>query len=279
MFKAVGVLATIALFLILTGCGSSTSNRVVYNSIPSPLPDNVASEGPEAYGFSELGDGFTLAATRGTLTQVTVVLDSWACQNGAWYSGDCVTTPGTTFSQPITVNIYGVTQTNGVWAPSSTTPLASITKTFDIPYRPTSTPAQCGSDNQVWYSSKDQKCYHGIAMPVTVDFSSSQLPIPAPANIIVTVAYNTTSYGPSPIGPSATCYGTPAGCPYDSLNIATYGDGGLIGAVLDPNSIFVNYTIAANACNPSSTTTGVLALDAGCWTGYHPEITVRAVTP
>jgi hypothetical protein len=31
--------------------------QTVYNSIPKSLPGNVGSEGPEAYAFSELGDG------------------------------------------------------------------------------------------------------------------------------------------------------------------------------------------------------------------------------
>jgi hypothetical protein len=71
----------------------------VYNSIPNPLPGNVSSEGPEAYAFSEIGDGLALAgATGGKLNQVTVIMSSWACTNGNWTTSatPCVTKPGAT---------------------------------------------------------------------------------------------------------------------------------------------------------------------------------------
>jgi hypothetical protein len=42
---------------------ASAQTQTGYNSIPKPLPGNVASEGPEAYAFRELGDGFTLQGT------------------------------------------------------------------------------------------------------------------------------------------------------------------------------------------------------------------------
>ena len=45
--------------------------------------------------------------------------------------------------------------------------------------------------------------------------------------------------------------------------------------MLDTNSIFVNYTPSATAC-PGNTVTGALAIDYGCWTGYHPLIELRA---
>jgi hypothetical protein len=48
----------------------------VYNSIPKSIPGNVSSEGPEAYAFSELGDGMTPVQSppNYTLNQVNVVL-------------------------------------------------------------------------------------------------------------------------------------------------------------------------------------------------------------
>jgi uncharacterized membrane protein len=90
---------TLLLVLLLTATLALSQTQTVYNSIPKPLPANVASEGPEAYAFSELGDGLALTANTGTLGQVTVIMSSWACQSGNWYSGNCVTTPGATFSQ------------------------------------------------------------------------------------------------------------------------------------------------------------------------------------
>src|SRR5437763_1963845 len=39
---------------------AAAQTQVVYNSIPKPLPGNVGSEGPEAYAFTEIGDGLGL---------------------------------------------------------------------------------------------------------------------------------------------------------------------------------------------------------------------------
>ena len=270
----------ISFALLILGAAVTTAsaqNQVVYNSIPKTLAGNVGSEGPEAYAFAELGDGLNLAATSGTLNQVTVVMSSWGCQTGNWYSGNCVTAPGTTFAQTITVNVYAVS-TAGVPAPS--TLLATATDTFNIPYRPSSTPGLCGGDTSRYYSSKDKTCYHGVATEIHFELANQHADIPANSKVILTVAYNTSHYGPSPVGESPACYSTSAGCPYDSLNIGTDGDGpagllGGVGSVLDTNSIFVNYTSSANACS-GNTVTGALAIDYGCWTGNHPLIEVRA---
>lgn len=276
----------IALMLVLPIIAVAASTAMaqtvtVYNSIPTPLPGNASSVGPEAYGFAELGDGLNLYGTGGTLGRVTVILSSWACTSGNWFSGTCVTTHDATFDQPITVNIYGVTYVGDVATPSGL--LATITKTFDIPYRPTSTPALCGGDATEWYDSKGKTCYGGLAVPVDVDFSSFQIPIPANDRIIVTVAYNTTSYGPTPIGTTA-CNSTSAGCPYDALNISVDGNGptGLangVGAFLDWNGIFANLTTSELSCTVNATL-GQLALDTSlntpCWAGLHPQIEVMA---
>jgi hypothetical protein len=157
-----------------------------------------------------------------------------------------------------------------------------MTQTFNIPYRPSSDPVKC--EATAWFNKKDGNCYHGFAVPISVNFSGLHIPVPGNNKIIVTVAYNTTHYGPAPVGQSAACYTTSAGCPYDSLNISTDSNDGnfqSIGTPLDLNGIFVNYTSSALAC-PGNTTTGVLALDTdaatSCWAGYHPEIQVQANT-
>ncbi len=248
--------------------------QTVYNSIPSPLPGNVASEGPEAYAFSALGDGFTLAgAPGGTLGVITVILSSWGCQTGAWYTNNCVTSPGATFSQPITINVYSVSGGPGTWAPLAQ--LGTLTQTFNIPYRPSADPVNCtGGNAGKWYDPVDG-CHNGIASPISIDFTS--LGVVLPQRIIVTVVYNTSHYGPNPIGTAAPCYSSSGGCPYDSLNISTDTTTGtyvFIGSALDPNGIFVNYTFPANSCTGAAPT-GVLALDTGCWAGFHPEIQVN----
>ncbi len=66
-----------------------------------------------------------------------------------------------------------------------------------------------------WYDGT--ACVNGKAANITFDFSSQNLTLPD--TVVYGISYNTTSYGPSPIGTGASCYSTAAGCPYDSLNI------------------------------------------------------------
>ena len=49
---------SVSAILLLVGMPNrALADEVIFESIPSPLPGNVDSEGPEAYGFRELGDG------------------------------------------------------------------------------------------------------------------------------------------------------------------------------------------------------------------------------
>ncbi len=269
----------LSLFLCFCLCAAivAAQSRIVYDSIPSPLPGNVASEGPEAYAFAELGDGVALTTNSGTLQQIRFVMSSWACQSGNWYSGNCVTTPGADFSQPLTISVYSVDDT--VFPPVVVSQLGTKTETYQIPYRPSSTPSLCNGDATLWYSNKDNTCYHGLAVDEIANFTNQHIAVPQNGKIVVTVAFNTTHYGYQPIGESAPCYGTSSGCPYDALNISTDTSAGVfVGQPLDPNGIFVYYVLPNNSC--TGTLSGVLADDTapGCWTGYHPEFEVKANT-
>ena len=270
--------------------------RTIFNSLPSPLPPNVASEGPEAYAYREIGDAIVFPkGTGGALTTVTVVMSSWGCTAGNWFTaGTCVTNPkGATFSQPITMNIYAVDNSNAA-KPKAGALLATVTQTFDIPYRPSSDTGHC--DGTAWFNPKDGNCYHGLAKAITFDFSGKNLSLPS--QILVGVAFNSTHYGPSPLGEAKACFHTPQGCPYDSLNVstdgtvffaagATTGGSPTAASVVDPNGIFFNYATSNGQCGPSDTVTpGVLADDTvpnngepateNCFTGLHPELIVRA---
>jgi hypothetical protein len=274
----------IALALVIGGVATAKAQtETVYNSIPNPIPGNVASEGPEAYAFSQLGDGLMLAGPAGRkLDKVTVVLSSWACQTGNWYTGTCVTTPGATFTLPITVNVYSVvtagTSLEGASpAPAVGTLLATITQDFAVPYRPSANKVNCSGGT--WYDKKAETCYNGLAAPITFDLSSVDVTLPS--QIIVGVEFNSSDYGPHPLGDSTSCHATTEGCFYDSLNISTDSNSGFyqaIGSVLDVDGIFFNYTLPNASCTGSAII-GEFGLDAGpgCWTGYHPEIQVTAV--
>jgi len=175
------VVAPIGL-LSLGGTAAASSSSVVYNNIPSPQPGSVASEAFEAQSASEFGGQIQLAGTARTNPTVTVLMSSWGCQSGHWYSGDCSTASGATFSEPITLNVYDV-GTNGAVG----TLITSSTKTFNIPYRPSADNANCtGSDAGEWYSASDNTCYNGFATPISFSLTGLTLP----DKVIVSVAFN-----------------------------------------------------------------------------------------
>jgi hypothetical protein len=196
-------LAALSVAVAVAVAGTRTS--VIYDSTAkNGPPANLTSLGAEAYAFSSLGDKVTFAAGPRKLNNVTVTLSSWACVQGTWFNGDCVTPAGATFSLPLTLNIYDGT---------GATLLASSTQTFAVPYRPSAS-AKCGDGR--WYSGGLKSCFNGLADDVTFGFSNVTLP----DTVVYELSYNTTHYGPNPIGEGAACFGTDAGCPYDSLNIA-----------------------------------------------------------
>jgi len=201
----------------------------------------------------------------------------------------CATTPGSytvepgitvpTFSQPLTMNIYA---SNGATPPEPGALIATLTQTFQIPYRPPSDVVHCGGTP--WYSAANGgTCYNGLANLVTFDFTS--LGIQLPDQIMASVQFNTSTSGYHPLGTSTACYSSPAGCPYDSLNVSA--DNGVpgvvaIGTPIDPDGIYASYVTsgAPYACtgSPAQTHPGSFLLDtgAGCWTANHPEILVDA---
>src|SRR5262245_6202114 len=139
---------------------------------------------------------------------MSVVFSSWASQSGAWNTGDAVTTPGATFDVPITFNIYAV-KADG----TPGTRLATKTQTVAMAYRPSASDLCTGVDAGKWYNAKDGKCYNGMIQLVTMPMPSVTLP----DQVIWTVQYNTSHYGPNPTGVAG---------PSDSLNVGakTYQD-------------------------------------------------------
>ncbi|MEO8470195.1 MAG: hypothetical protein ABI573_11095 [Chloroflexota bacterium] len=182
---------------------SCADGSVIFSNTPALVPSNLASYGPQAYSYTEWGGGVTFAGTARDLSTATVTLSSWACETGDWNLGTCVTTPGATFSVPITFTLYNVNAGN------VGTVITAKTDTFVIPYRPTSTPALCGGDITAWYDGT--ACFHGLAHNITFNFPSGTM---LPNTAIFGITFNTTSSGYSPLGAGTH--------PTDSLNIATY---------------------------------------------------------
>ena len=138
------------------------------------------------------------------LTNAVVTLSSWACVDG--HGHGCVTPAGAEYSLPITLNIYD-TATGAL--------LASKTQTFDVSYRPSANPAKCGVGTTTWYSTAEKTCFNGFAQDVTFTFDGTTT---LPNTVRYGITYGTSNYG-APDGVQA-CISTPAGCFYDSLNVA-----------------------------------------------------------
>jgi hypothetical protein len=256
------------------------SSAVVYDSIvtnsKNQLSSYIASEGFECCSTDEFGDSLVLTQG-GRLKQIEVVMDSWGCESGDGYHyATCQTTKNAKFTWPITANVYGLTgYPNGV--PTVGTLLASHTQTFAIPYRPSSNTKFCQGQNYgAFVGPVDKECDFGIAAPITFNMSLPATTIPD--QVIVTVAFNTSDSGYNPVGHNTTCF-QQGDCPYDSLNVSAWGNGGIddnIGSAADPNGVMVNFTNTGFYCpnNPNSPPGSTLVDDTPCWTGYHPEIKV-----
>jgi hypothetical protein len=241
--SAVLLLVGLPTSVSLAGTSSSTggSARPVYNAIPSKVSGNVPSEGFECCQTKEFGDEVGLGGTPRTLASMSVLFSSWGCESGHWYSGDCVTTPGATFSVPLTFTIYE--DNSGIRGDV----LARQTQIVDILYRPSASPECTGGR---WYNSKDRMCYNGLPQTITMDFSDGTT---LPSQVIWSVAFNTTTGGYMPVGPS-TCNLSPGGCGYDSLNVGTYSfpSAPFVGSDINEDEAFWN---------------GVMQPG---WTGYRP---------
>jgi hypothetical protein len=251
------VLVTAGLLLCAAATASASATEVIYSSIPAPLPGNVPSLGFEATSTSEFGGAVQIAAPTKSITRVTVGMSSWACQTGGAEDGSCVSEKGSKFEWPVTLRIYSVGPGNSVG-----TQTAALTRTFKMPYRPSASPKCVG--NGGWYH---MGCFHGKLFKI--NFMLKGVTIPSPA--IVAVAYNTSHYGAAPAAPQPC--NTTNNCPYDSLNVALTGEP-TVGSAPLPEDAFLSSTWGGAYCDGGSGGTGSFRLDAGCWSGYQPEIQI-----
>jgi uncharacterized protein YjdB len=252
-------------------CGTGDGPTIAaYNAIPSEAVNcSPASESFEGDATSEIGDEVGLAPGTGrTLVSLKVVFVSYGCGvSGHWYDGSCVTSSGaTTFDHPITANIYDC---SGAQCPGAL--LATVTQTQTIPYRPSADPTNCPTSQAKWFNpfnitSPGGKCEGGISTVLTFTFST---PVTLPDQVLWTVAFNTTHYGPMPIGEGAACSSSASGCAYDSLNVGdeTYANAPYAGTDIDPNGVFINSANPVNYCGLPS---GALGPATPCWTTFTP---------
>src|SRR5664280_126079 len=183
----------------------------VYNSTVSPLPGSLPSQAFQATQTKEFGNEVNLVSSSAPLNNVVVTMEDWACQNWASGATPCVTTPGSTFAQPIRLTIYSDAG-NGALGGVIATDLQS----FNIPFRPSDS-GGCAAGQ--WLNNDataaqfnvaaDGLCHSGLANNITFNFSSQGIVLPS--TVIYGISFNTTNYGDSPTGVNG---------PYDSLNVA-----------------------------------------------------------
>ena len=261
------IAATLGVVVSATPAAALVSSSTVYDSTVSPLPGNVASVGYEATQTSELGNQVTLSGAANELNNVVVTMSSWGCQSGSWVNAfgsanACVTTPGATFSEPITLNVYSVGANNAVGSL-----LATDTQTFAIPYRPSSSDpsvpvnSSAGCTGTQWYDSTDNTCYNGLANNITFDLSAQNVVLPS--NVIYGIAYNTSDYGAVPYGDATACHATSGGCGYDSLNVGLNEDPTNVSVGSDPNpgTVYWNTITAGEYCDGGAGGTGTFRID------------------
>jgi hypothetical protein len=267
------VVGTAAMALLVTaisliGASTAMAATTVYQNEPGVLPGNVPSLGFEASSTSQYGGAISLAGSARKAVNLRFGLSTWGCSNGTWNGGDCVRVSGDTFPVTFTARIYDVGPGN---SPGSL--LAQATKTMSIPYRPSANNKMCkGANAGKWYQSTTATCFNGKLLRRTIMFGKQQLP----DDVIVSLAYNTTHYGSSPIGEGAACYTEDGGCGYDSLNVALVGDAPTIGGQPNPDDGWLNSSSGGSYCDGGTGGTGTFRFDAGCWTGYQPMLKLNA---
>lgn len=269
--------------VLALGASAAGAAEVVYNNIPGPkLPGNVPSLGFEAYSTSEFGGEVQLEGSARKNPNVLVAMSSWACQGGSWYADDCVSAKGAKFSWPMTLNIYEVGPENTVGAR-----IASVEKTFSMPYRPSASSKCTGELAGDWYQMGSKECFHGKLFKVS--FGMRKLTLPADGKVIVSVSYDTSDHGPNPVGDASACHATSEGCPYDSLNVAinaVYKEvakeqyeaeptSPSVGADPLPEDVFIDTTDAAMVCGNASLT-GSFGASGACWRYEQPAFEIKA---
>jgi hypothetical protein len=262
---------------------AATSSAQLYNSTTVVAKiGNLPSVGPEAYSFAEFGNEVDLVGNH--VGSVVVELSSWACQTGTWFDKNCGTLTNAKFSVPITFNIYAPPAL-GSNAPGAV--LATRTQTFSIPYRPSANFAHCtGGKAGEWWDAALASCFNGKADDVTFNFAGTVLHT---TDIVFGISYNTTHYGPTPIGEGASCFAASGGCPYDSLNIGLttddgtgYGGDVTTGSDRYPGTVYQNASFGSDYCDGGTAGINVFRIDSptgpSCW-GTNTTTTPNDTAP
>ncbi len=234
--------------LLLGAAPVLAQGTVVYDSIPSPTPPNVVSQGFQCCATAEIGDEVKLELDTPRRTgYTTVLMSSWSLHS------NYPTMPTAGYTHPITLNIY-------VDAASALahTPVKTVTQSFVIPWRPVADPTCPGGT--AWRAA-DNTCYNGFAF--TIAFDLRALNYDLPEQFIYGIAYNTNTWGYEPIG---------APGPYESLNVGLNKTPPVaVGTDVYPGGVYINYQHAAFYTDSGAGGVGTFRLDTG-WAPYTPAV-------
>lgn len=248
MKKLLIALFGVALVAALAIQGSATS-LTVYDALPSVDPATSYPSQPfQAQQVKEFGDQIHLDSVpaNSTLKDVTVTFVTWAKYSS--YEGTSYADNVDGWTHPITLNVYDTTL-NEDGTPANK--LASVTQDVLIPWRPADS-ANCVDGK---WEDNAGGCNNGYAFNATFDLSSLNVTIPS--DVIVTVAFNTNTWGYAPIGVAG---------PYESLNVAIPKNNSVKIGSDDANFVFINSTTPDAFSNPALAGQG-LQKDSG-WAPY-----------
>ncbi len=241
--------AMLAASAVMAFAANAADAEVVYNNIPSPLPGNFASIGFAATSSTQFGGEIEVAGTARKDPVVTVVMSDWACESGSWSADTCSSPKKKSFKEPVTVSVYEVGELSS--------PIATKTKTFKIPYRPSAEPVHCsGEFAGTWYDETSKECFNGYAFPISFKLRLQRLPKKA----IVTVSYPTA---------------TP---PSQSLNVAvSEPPEKTLSLGADPTKeLFLDSTWNEMYCEGATDIGSFGGSQGECWAGYQPVLAVSA---
>ncbi|MEJ0018594.1 MAG: hypothetical protein WDN25_18945 [Acetobacteraceae bacterium] len=230
--------------LALNGAASAAT---IYDSIPSPLPPNLPSQGYQCCSASEVGDAIHFSGTERSLTTVTLTMSSWAL------AAD-----------------YPLLSPTGFNGPPDADPVQHSRNRLDPDRRP-------------GHRKPDDQCVDPVAAPgiradaatgflsgrkllqwprqnVTFDFTGTGVP----DDIIYGLSFNTQSYGATPTGVPG---------PYNSLNFALTTVPPTVGTDINGNVAYWNTSNAGFLTPSVRASVNVFGPDTG-WSPYTPSIHV-----
>jgi hypothetical protein len=257
------VAAALLACCVLAAGAAAASAEVIYDNVPVPKPKNLVSLGFEATQTSEFGGLVKFAGADRNSPTVTIEMSSWACQN-LQGGAACSTSPGATFTWPITLNVYELGAGDEPGAR-----IASKTLDVNVPYRPSANNKHCqltGEGVVGW----GRECYNGKAFKVSFPLEDLELP----GEAILSVAYDTSDYGAEPTHEASVGE--------DSLNLGLTEPANVsepapvapsVGSDPLPEDAFVNSLYSAMYGGKG--TVGSFSI-AGEWTGFQPIFEVKA---